>query len=130
MIKTNAAVVAAPVIGGLLVCQAMPSCRDGLAQGAAALGNWMFNDGASGEQNSDQGAKADREQRPGGLPAGTRPIDKDRRLDRGLIHDIKKGLGAKDWVGIDPAGDVWINEGGQAAQWGNISDWDRSDKRR
>jgi RHS repeat-associated protein len=47
MVRTNAAVVGVPVIGGLLVCQAMPGCREGLARGAAALGNWVFNDGAN-----------------------------------------------------------------------------------
>ena len=35
MVKTNAAVVGVPVVGGLLLCQAMPSCRDGLARGSS-----------------------------------------------------------------------------------------------
>jgi hypothetical protein len=43
-------------------------------------------------------AKLDREQRPDDCPVGTRPIDKDRRLDRDKIHRIKDGInaGAKD----------------------------------
>jgi len=73
-------------------------------------------------------AKPDAEQRPDGLPQGTVPIDKDRRLDRDLIHKIKQGLGAKHWVGVSPDGKVWVNEGGKAVEWGHINDWDRSHK--
>ena len=81
-----------------------------------------------GANSEGSQAKPDREQRPDDAPPGTKDIDKDKRVDRGLIHDIKKRIGAKDWVGISPDGTIWINEGGKASEWGHISDWDRSDK--
>ena len=73
---------------------------------------------------------SEREEKPEGLPTGSKPIDKDPRVDRGKTHDIKKGLGATDSVWVSPDGKVWINEGGRAEEWGHINDWDRSDKRR
>jgi RHS repeat-associated protein len=70
-------------------------------------------------------AKPDREQKPDNCPAGTKPVDKDKRLDRGKIHGIKDQLGAapRDWVGITPDGRIITNEGGQAVDNGPYSDY-------
>ena len=69
--------------------------------------------------------KPNREQKPEGCPVGTKPIDKDKRLDRKKIHGIKDqiGAGARDWVGISPDGRIWTNEGGQAANNGPFEDY-------
>jgi RHS repeat-associated protein len=69
--------------------------------------------------------KPDREQKPDDAPEGTRGVDKDKRLDREKIHEIKRqiGAGAKDWVGIDREGNIWTNEGGQAANQGHYQDF-------
>lgn len=69
--------------------------------------------------------KPDREQKPEGTPAGTKPINKDKRLDREEIHKIKDQLraGAKDWVGIDPNGNIWTSEGGSPVDNGHYSDY-------
>ena len=70
-------------------------------------------------------AKPDREQKPDGCPTGTRPVDRDKRLDREKIHGIKGqiGAGARDWVGISPDGRVWTNEGGVAVDNGPYTDY-------
>ena len=70
-------------------------------------------------------SKPDREQKPDNCPTGTKPVDKDKRLDRGKIHDIKRQLGAapKDWVGIDRDGNIWTNEGGEATNNGPFTDY-------
>ncbi len=76
--------------------------------------------------------KPDREQRPEDVPANTKPVDQDKRLDREKIHDIKDQIGAspKDWVGIDPKGNIWINEAGKGANQGPYTDYIRSSKDR
>lgn len=70
-------------------------------------------------------AKPDREQKPDGCPTGTRPVDRDRRLDREKIHGIKGQInaGARDWVGISPDGRIWTNEGGVAVDNGPYTDY-------
>lgn len=70
-------------------------------------------------------AKPDREQRPDNCPTGTKPIDKYPGLSTGDIHGIKAGVnaGPKDWVGISPDGNVWINEGGEGSDQGPLSDY-------
>jgi filamentous hemagglutinin len=118
---------ALPSLSDRLDGVAVPPSTQLIIQIVTKLGQAMLSTNGGGDTS---GAKPDREQRPAGLPTDTKPIDKDKRLDRGLIHDIKRGLGARDWVGVSPDGTVWINEGGNAVEWGQISDWDRSDKRR
>ena len=86
--------------------------------------------GAQDKKGEQPKAKPDREQKPDDVPTNTKPIDQDKRVDRGLLHDVKKGLGAKDWVGVDPDGNIWINEGGKASLWGHLDQFDRSDKKR
>jgi RHS repeat-associated protein len=97
---------------------------------AGTYGPWMANQGSNGEEQSD--VKPDREQRPNDVPTGTKPVDQDRRLDRQKIHDIKDQLGAgpKDWVGIDPSGNIWTSEGGKGANQGPYSDYINSGKGR
>jgi hypothetical protein len=70
-------------------------------------------------------AKPDREQKPDGCPTGTRPVDRDKRLDREKIHGIKGQInaGARDWVGISPDGRIWTNEGGVAVDNGPYTDY-------
>lgn len=48
-------------------------------------------------------------------------VERNLRLDRDKIHRIKDGLhaGARDWVGIDPDGNIWTNEGGEATNNGH-----------
>ena len=56
----------------------------------------------------------------GGLPTGTKPIDQ-MGWSSDRIHDIKEGVGAgpRDWVGIDPNGNVWTGSpSGQAVNHG------------
>jgi hypothetical protein len=50
--------------------------------------------------------------KPNGCPPGTIPIDQ-YGLDRETIHRIKKdlGLGPTDWTGIDPNGNICIDDG-------------------
>jgi RHS repeat-associated protein len=78
--------------------------------------------------NSDDKSKAkpSREQRPDDVPAGTKPVDEDKRLDREKIHGIKDqlGAGARDWLGIDKQGNIWTNEGGKAANQGHYTDFE------
>jgi RHS repeat-associated protein len=83
-------------------------------------------EGSNGDEaKPDEGAKPDREQKPDGCPAGTKPVDKDKRLDREKIHGIKDQLqaGLRDWVGISPDGRIWTNEGGVAADNGPYTDY-------
>jgi RHS repeat-associated protein len=91
------------------------------------LGNMSESkdEGATAAGNEKNEKKPDREQRPEDVPAGTKPIDQDKRLDRPKIHDIKRqiGAGAKDWVGIDRDGNIWINEGGTGANQGPYQDY-------
>ncbi|MCA2971663.1 MAG: RHS repeat-associated core domain-containing protein [Acidobacteriaceae bacterium] len=89
-----------PTVGGVAAC--------------ALAGVCTFNE-----------AKPDREQKPDGCPTGTRPVDKDKRLDRPKIHGIKDALnaGPKDWVGISPDGRIWTNEGGIAVDNGPYTDY-------
>jgi hypothetical protein len=93
-----------------------------------------LGDGSLGGANSEEqpSAKPDREQRPDDVPTGTKPVDKDKRLDREKIHGIKDqiGAGAKDWVGIDPAGNIWTNEAGKGANQGPYTDYINSGKGR
>jgi uncharacterized protein RhaS with RHS repeats len=72
-----------------------------------------------------QAVKPDREQRPDDVPTGTKPVDKDKRLDREKIHGIKGQIGAqpRDWVGIDADGNIWTNEGGSGANQGHYTDF-------
>lgn len=101
----------------------------GGAAGCAAggyLGNAIENLWDSAESEGE--AKPDREQRPDDCPAGTLPIDKDKRLDRDKIHRIKSsnggiGAGPKDWVGIDRNGNIWTNEQGSAVDHGHYTDY-------
>ena len=47
--------------------------------------------------DNDDGAakpKPSREQKPDDCPPNTKPVEKDKRLDREKIHRIKDGLGA------------------------------------
>ena len=47
-------------------------------------------------------------------------------LDKDKVHDIKKGVGAgpKDWVGIDPDGNVWTgDENNQGVNHGPFGDY-------
>ena len=83
----------------------------------------MMSQSASG--GSGGKAKPGRAQRPEGTPPGTKPVDQDKRLDRGKIHEIKDqlGAGATDWVGIDAEGNIWTNEGGQGANQGPYTDY-------
>jgi hypothetical protein len=96
---------------------------------AQALGRaWdrMFSGGGNEANDAEQpAAKPDREQRPDDVPTGTKPVDEDRRLDREKIHSIKDqiGAGARDWVGIDPEGKIWTNEGGKGANQGPFTDY-------
>ena len=68
--------------------------------------------------------------KPKTYPRGTVPIDKFKPwLTREQIHRIKQrlGLGPKDWVGIDPDGNVIVNdgEGGSESQgnWHDYGPW-------
>jgi RHS repeat-associated protein len=79
-----------------------------------------------------------RQTAPSNAPRGTRPIDKSG-IDRGGIHDIKDGIGAKpdDYVGITPQGNIVTTDAktGKALDQGHISDHDveirsRDDKKR
>lgn len=69
-------------------------------------------------------AKASREQKPDNCPAGKKPIDQWPGLSRDDIHGIKAGInaGAKDWFGISPDGNVWINEDGVGSDQGHLGD--------
>lgn len=84
---------------------------------------------ASDGEAEDQTTPEDRRRgaRPTDAPRGTRPIDQSG-IDRGGIHDIKDGIGARpdDWVGVTPDGDVVTTdpETGEAVDQGNISDYD------
>jgi hypothetical protein len=95
MIRTNAAAVGVPVIGGLLVCQAMPACRNELARGAAAFGNWMFNDGADGQAGGVKDASKGREKdvpnrgEPGDTKEGQRRT-REYGPDGGPMRDYDK----------------------------------------
>jgi hypothetical protein len=70
-------------------------------------------------------AKPPREQRPDNCPTGTKPIDKVPGLTKDDIHGIKDGInaGPRDWVGISPDGNVWINEGGVGSDQGPLGDY-------
>jgi hypothetical protein len=115
------AAVPEAVIIGALGCYFTPGCRQAVAEGARgltkALDNVLNNESAK--------PKPDREQKPEGCPVGTKPIDKDRRLNRGKIHGIKDQINAdpRDWVGISPDGRIWTNEGGQAVDNGQFEDY-------
>lgn len=81
----------------------------------------------TGSKSDDKSkAKPNREQRPDDVPSGTKPVDEDKRLDREKIHGIKDQLraGARDWVGIDKQGNIWTNEGGEAANQGHYTDFE------
>jgi hypothetical protein len=69
-------------------------------------------------------AKPDREQKPPNCPVGTRPIDQ-WGLSKDDIHTIKNGInaGPKDWVGVDPEGNVWTNEDGEASDQGPMDNY-------
>ena len=69
-------------------------------------------------------AKPNREQKPPNCPTGTKPIDQ-LGLSKDDVHTIKSGInaGPKDWVGIDPEGNVWINEDGEASDQGPKDDY-------
>jgi RHS repeat-associated protein len=75
--------------------------------------------------NEEEKAKPDREQKPNGCPTGTRPVDRDKRLDREKIHRIKDGISAEpnDWVGISPDGRIWTNSNGRPVDNGPFSDY-------
>jgi RHS repeat-associated protein len=97
------------------------------------LGNQFLDDleraarGLLDGQLYNEEGKPDREQKPDDCPAGTKPVDQDKRLDREKIHKIKgKGglnAGPKDWVGIDPNGNIWTNEGGHGTNNGHYTDY-------
>jgi hypothetical protein len=74
---------------------------------------------------SDKKPKSEQEMKPDDAPTGTKPIDQ-AGLDTATIHEVKSkaGLGAHDWTGISPDGDVIINDGnGKAANLGPYTDY-------
>ncbi|KAB8194411.1 type IV secretion protein Rhs, partial [Lysobacter maris] len=128
--------------GGLAGGSAGLTCGPGAvacspaAAAAAGTAGWAFG-GAVGcavggyvgnaIQNlwSSSKRKPSREQKPEDCPAGTKPIDQVPGLSSEDIHRIKDGVsaGPRDWVGISPDGNVWINEGGEASDQGHFGDY-------
>ncbi len=99
------------------------------AVGAAARGYGPVGMAAAcllaGVCTFNEDAKPDREQKPDGCPTGTKPVDRDKRLDTRKIHGIKQQIKAapRDWVGISPDGRIWTNEGGVAVDNGPFTDY-------
>jgi len=94
-------------------------------QGAEGDGKKALDARGAEQPDDKESPKPSREQKPDNVPPGTKPIDQDKRLDRQDIHAIKDQLGArpKDWVGIDPAGNIWTNEAGSGANQGHYTDF-------
>lgn len=70
-----------------------------------------------GDDLSDPNSKSSMDKagrcKPKNCPPGTVPIDEYKKLTKDQIHQIKQrlGLGGRDWVGIDPKGNVVIDDG-------------------
>ncbi len=74
--------------------------------------------------------KKQNEKRPNNCPSGTKDIDKVKGKygwSKDQLHNIKKGAHGgtgtgKSWTGVDPDGNVGINEGGEWESQGNWED--------
>ena len=112
--------MAGATAGGVVGCGA----GGAIGYGIGSVVDWALNENGN---EAEAEPKPDREQKPENCPTGTKPIDKDKRLDREKIHKIKGrgGLnaGPKDWVGIDSDGNIWTNEGGTGVNNGHYTDY-------
>ena len=92
------------------------------------LGTWIGGKAKSALDNiwGSNKEKTEREKSPKNLPPGTRELDR-VKLPKGVDHrKIKQGLGlgAADWTGITPDGDIIVNDGeGNAEVAGNLEDF-------
>jgi RHS repeat-associated protein len=92
---------------------------------AAGAGIGAFVGGVLGDAIGSWINLEARSARPSGLPTGTVPIDQSG-LDRETIHKIKQqtGQGPKDWTGVDPEGNVWVDDGtGRGVPVGHCDDF-------
>jgi hypothetical protein len=70
-------------------------------------------------------AKPGNESKPKDAPPGTKPVDQ-TGLGSGDVHDVKDQIGARprDWVGIDPNGNVWTSDpNGNGINHGPVDDY-------
>ena len=116
MVRTNVAVIGIPVTAGVMICQAVPTCRDGLVKGGAALSNWMFNEKVDNTSPpTTEGVKPPTDHAP--FPANP---------DNTKFPPIK-GTGAK----VNPEdGSVWERDtsghgGDQWKRWPDRKSWER-----
>jgi RHS repeat-associated protein len=109
---------------------ALPTALEALATVFGAIGTKVIGDRVFSKPEQEAKAKPNSEQKPTDVPTGTKPIDQDKRVDRDKIHEIKDQLGAgpKDWVGIDPVGNVWTGEAGKGVNNGPFTDYTNSDR--
>jgi uncharacterized protein RhaS with RHS repeats len=132
----NNPVVACLVPGPNVVCAAVAAKT---VEAIVVIGCALFCDNVidsvtsrhesnEGKDSSDPSVEDKRRgSAPSDAPRGTRAIDKSG-IDRGGIHDIKDGIGAKpdDYVGITPQGNIVTTDPktGKAVEQGHISDHD------
>ena len=92
------------------------------------FGTWLNGKAKSVWDNIFQSnkEKPEREKSPKNLPPDTRELDR-VKLPKGVDHrKIKQGLGlgAADWTGITPDGDIIVNDGeGNAVVAGNLEEF-------
>ncbi len=108
------------LVGAALIddafAHAQQSQRDQFAADMTAL---------NASSNGGSGGGSARSSKPAGCPTGTVPID-EAGLDSETIHKIKDGAGQgpRDWTGVDPEGNVWVDDGtGSAISPGHIDDF-------
>ena len=142
-IKQTLSSIPSPLIAGTLIVGgfiAMDNYYDGaisegIADGATVIANktieagtWIGDTLKSAWDNIFQSnkEKPEREKSPKNLPPDTRDLDK-VKLPKGVDHrKIKQGLGlgAADWTGITPDGDIIVNDGeGNAVVAGNLEEF-------